>query len=132
MPVSRHTGLAIRRFRPLSHLSGVDLGAVSGKPRRRGEYSRKTTQIQGQLIAACAAEHGVLEAPLFLGRLRFVNVETSVTVRVEATKNRKRAEEFAQRHFTVMVAIHPLEPDGSFARRLRRLRGLHARISRIA
>jgi hypothetical protein len=23
MPVARHTGLAIRRFRPLSHLSGI-------------------------------------------------------------------------------------------------------------
>ena len=56
MPVSRHTGLAIRRFRPLSHLSGVNFGEVSGKPRLRGEYSRKTTQIQGQPIAARATE----------------------------------------------------------------------------
>ena len=56
MPVSRHTGLAIRRFRPLSHLSGVDLGEVSGKPRLRGDYSRKTPQIQGQPIAARAKE----------------------------------------------------------------------------
>jgi len=91
----RQEGLAIRRFRPLSHLSGVDFGEVSGKPRRRGEYSRKTTQIQGHLIAACATEPGVLERPLFLGRLRFVNVETSVTVGVEATKNRNWAEKLS-------------------------------------
>ena len=29
MPVSRHTGLAIRRFRPLSHLSGVKFVGVN-------------------------------------------------------------------------------------------------------
>ena len=55
MPVSRHTGLAIRRFRPLSHLSGVECGEVSGRPGQRADYSRNPRQIQGQLGVVSAS-----------------------------------------------------------------------------
>ena len=51
MPVSRHTGLAIRRFRPLSHLSGAQSDCQASRRPLRTVALRQATQ---SLTKPCA------------------------------------------------------------------------------
>ena len=84
MPVSRHTGLAIRRFRPLSHLSGAIFGNRPRGPFRRAEYSRKSDANPRSAHAAHRAPNG---AAVTFGGLGFASVEPSVPVGIEASKH---------------------------------------------
>jgi hypothetical protein len=52
MPVTRHTGLAIRRFRPLSHLSGAQVRMPTDLPPLL-QFSRLKADPSGKLPARC-------------------------------------------------------------------------------
>jgi hypothetical protein len=93
MPVSRHTGLAIRRFRPLSHLSGVIFGKSPSEG--RADEPNIVGKVRKSKVSSAALAVRLPGPPLLLRRLGFVKVDSSVAVGIEASKHRKRAKKLA-------------------------------------